>query len=55
MTRRRYLLIQAVLAGANIFLAKEAVDTTALAHPEWDMNEERTWREWVHERPSVQP
>lgn len=46
MTRRRYLTIMAVLAGADIWTAKEAVATTALAHPEWDMDEQRPWREW---------
>jgi hypothetical protein len=46
MTRRRYLLIKAMQTGGGWFLAAEAVATTALAHPEWDMHEERTWTEW---------
>lgn len=46
-TRRRWLTCQAMLAGANIWLAVEAVATTAIEHPEWDMDEERTWAEWM--------
>lgn len=46
LSRRRFLFCQAVLAGAGTFLAIEAVASTALEHPEWDMTEERTWGEW---------
>lgn len=46
MTRRRYLLIKACLAGAHWTIAHEAVSSTAIEHPEWDMEEERTWAEW---------
>lgn len=33
--------------GASWMLAKEAVATTALSHPEWNMDETKTWPEWV--------
>ena len=45
-TRRRYLLMKACMDGAYSFVAAEAVASTALEHPEWDMDEERTWDEW---------
>jgi hypothetical protein len=56
LTRRRYLLMKACMsvppreATAFAFIAAEAVATTAMEHPEWDMDEERTWAEWeVHD------
>ncbi len=45
-TRRQYLTLKAIEGGAGVLLAREAVATTALEHPEWDMSEERTWKEW---------
>lgn len=45
-TRRYYLLAKACEAGADIFMALEAVSSTAIEHPEWDMNERRTWEDW---------
>jgi NO-binding membrane sensor protein with MHYT domain len=45
-TRRRWLTIQAMLGGAPIWAATEAVATVAIEHPEWDMEEEKTWEEW---------
>lgn len=50
ITRRRYLLRRLLLGGADIWTATEAVDSTALAHPEWDMDEERTWEQWEKDR-----
>lgn len=47
--RREYLFMAAIDAGAGIFGASEAVATTALAHPEWDMDEMKTWPEWERE------
>ena len=41
-----YLTVKAVAAGVNSFLASEAVASTAIEHPEWDMDERRTWEEW---------
>lgn len=46
ITRRRYLTIKALMSGAGVFLATEAVASTALEHPEWDMEQEQTWEEW---------
>jgi hypothetical protein len=46
LTRRSYLTGRAVLLGANIFVAMEAVASLAIEHPEWDMEERRTWDEW---------
>lgn len=46
MTRDRYLTLSLILSGVPWYLAKEAVATTAIEHPEWDMNEEKTWKEW---------
>lgn len=46
-TRRQYMTAQAILHGANVFVAPEAVSSVALEHPEWDMNEQKTWNEWV--------
>ena len=45
MTRHRYLIIKA-MQGAGALVAIEAVASTALAHPDWDLDEERTWDEW---------
>jgi hypothetical protein len=56
VTRRQWLTSQALLSiyrerGAvswgDIFLIKEAVASTALEHPEWDMDEEKTTAEWM--------
>lgn len=46
MTRRRYLVIKAMQAGAGPMLALEAVSSIAIEHPEWDMYEGKTWEEW---------
>ena len=43
---RRYLLVKALETGCDIFMATEAVHSTAIEHPEWDLDEERTWEEW---------
>lgn len=49
ITRHRYLIMQAILHGAGLILALESVASTALAHPEWDMDEEKTWDEWENQ------
>jgi hypothetical protein len=46
MTRGVYLLYRALLDGAPWYVAQEAVATTGLEHPEWDMDEVRTFAEW---------
>jgi hypothetical protein len=46
-TRREWLTRHAILGGAPIFLAAEAVSSTAMEHPEWDMDgEQKTMAEW---------
>lgn len=45
-TRRQYLAYRLVLSGTPLLSAQEAVSSTALAHPEWDMDEAMTWQEW---------
>ena len=45
-TRRAYLMMAAMTTGASSTVAAEAVATTALAHPEWDMDEKKTWEQW---------
>jgi hypothetical protein len=46
LTMREWLTCQAVLAGADVFTAVEAVASTAIEHPEWDLNQKKTWEEW---------
>jgi hypothetical protein len=46
ISRRMYLVTQLLLEGTPILSAIEAVSSTALAHPEWDMDEMKTWSEW---------
>ena len=50
-TRRHYLIAQAMCAdpAPGIFLAVEAVATTAIEHPDWDMEEVKQWTEWEKE------
>ena len=46
-TRRQYLVIAALQeTGTDVWTAIEAVSTTAIEHPEWDLDEEKTWEEW---------
>jgi hypothetical protein len=46
ITRRQYLMMRAMMDGCPVQLVREAVATTALSHPEWDMEEQRSWQEW---------
>jgi hypothetical protein len=46
MSRRKYLVLSAMARGVGMFTAIEAVSSTAIEHPEWDMDEEREWVEW---------
>lgn len=46
-TRRQYLTTQVILHGAPIMMASEAVSSVAIEHPEWDMDEQKTWKEWI--------
>jgi hypothetical protein len=45
-TRRQWLTRQAILSGAPPFMATEAVSSVAMEHPDWDMDELKTWNEW---------
>jgi hypothetical protein len=46
-TRRTYLVLKAMEnTGCDFFAAVEAVSTTAIEHPEWDMQEAHSWIEW---------
>jgi hypothetical protein len=46
-TRREWLTRRAIMTGASANLAIEAVSTTALEHPDWDMDgETKTMAEW---------
>jgi hypothetical protein len=48
MSLRTYLIVMTMMdSDADIFLASEAVDSTAIEHPEWDLGEVRTWNEWT--------
>jgi hypothetical protein len=46
ITRREYFWLVAVSEGANVNLATEAVASTAIEHPEWDMDEVKSLDEW---------
>lgn len=50
MTRRTYLTLKATQGNehgiAGLLMAAEAVASTAIEHPEWDMDEEREFIEW---------
>ena len=49
ISRRRYLIVNSLLAHpkATIWEAVEEVATSTLAHPEWDMEETKTWAWWT--------
>lgn len=49
MSLRQFLLLTALREDTNMFIAIEAVSTTALAHPEWDMNERKPLAVWMRE------
>lgn len=46
MSRRSYLIVKMAESGTSPILAVDAVDNIGAAHPEWDMTEQRTWKEW---------
>lgn len=46
-TRRQFLTYHALMQGdVDLWQAIEAVASTAIEHPEWDMDEAMTWAEW---------
>lgn len=46
LTRHQWLIRKAIDSGAGPFAALEAVASVAIDHPEWDMDETKTWAEW---------
>lgn len=48
MSRRAYLVMRVLMNNADLdlFSAIEAVSSCAVDHPEWDMDERKTWDEW---------
>lgn len=46
ISRRQYLIYSLIRSGAPIFMAYDAVSSTAMEHPEWDMDEQKTLAEW---------
>ncbi len=45
--RRLFLTYEAIIvSGSSILEAMEAVSSTAIEHPEWNMEEQLTWAEW---------
>jgi hypothetical protein len=57
LTRRQYLVLTAMeQTGCDVFLALEAVASTALSHPEIDYDERRTFTEWeTADEPQARP
>lgn len=55
MTRRQFLIEQVIIEMVGrgehltIFDAAEAVSSTAIEHPEWNMDEVKTRSEWLKE------
>ena len=45
-SRQQYLLMRAMLRGANYEAAFQSVTDAIGRHPEWDMTERRTYRQW---------
>lgn len=45
-SRRQFLTYRIVMDGTPIWQAIEAVSSTAMEHPDWDMDQEMTWAEW---------
>lgn len=46
---RRFYMVAVACDGADVWTAVEAVSSTAIEHPEWDMDEMKTWAEWEAE------
>jgi hypothetical protein len=48
ISRRRYLIVKTLLAypRISIWSAIEIAANTALEHPDWDMEETKTWAWW---------
>ena len=46
MGKLTYLTIKACQEGGRFWVVQEAVASTALSHPEWDLTEQQTFAEW---------
>ena len=46
MGKLTYLTVKACQAGGLFWVVQEAVASTALAHPEWNLTERRSFAEW---------
>ena len=49
MSRLTYLTVKACQAGGTFWVVQEAVASTALSHPEWDLTEKKSFAEWEDE------
>lgn len=48
LTRRQYLVLSTMeQTGCDVFLAMEAVASTAIENPSWDMDARRTFQDWT--------
>lgn len=47
ITRRTWLTMRVMGSGCGWIVATEAVSSTAIEHPEWDMDEAKTFEEWM--------
>jgi hypothetical protein len=55
LSRRSYLTLKARQPSQHtfplpFFMAVEAVAAMAIEHPEWDMDETKTWNQWEKQR-----
>lgn len=47
ITRRTYLMVSTMdRTNCSYFAAAEAVSSVAIEHPDWDLDEQRSWQEW---------
>lgn len=47
MSRRTYLTLKVMMdVECDMFMAAEAVASTAIEHPEWNLDQRKTWAEW---------
>jgi len=49
MSKLTYLTVKACQAGGAFWVVQEAVASTALAHPEWNLTEKKSFAEWEDE------
>lgn len=47
ITRREYLMTEILRRGYPWIVAREAISSTAIEHPDWDMDERRTYIDWL--------